>query len=314
MTTVARYARWVLSINLLVILWGAFVRASGSGAGCGSHWPLCNGVVLPQSPAVATVIEFVHRVSSGVALAGVVALVIAARRALPPRAPARVAAHAALLLILSEALVGAGLVLFEMVARNASVARGYWMSAHLVNTFLLLGALALTWWFAAGHAAPRLRGSGWAGAVAAALILVALVLGVSGAITALGDTLFPPATLREGMAQDVDPTAHLFVRLRVWHPALALVFALVSIPVTRTISARAHDAAAARMATTFSLLVVAQLGLGAANLLTRAPIALQLSHLLLADLVWITLVLCLCSALASTPAAAPARIDAQAPG
>jgi heme A synthase len=314
MTTVARYARWVLSINLLVILWGAFVRASGSGAGCGSHWPLCNGVVLPRSPALATVIEFVHRVSSGVALVCVVALVIAARRAFPPRAPARLAAHAALVLIVSEALVGAGLVLFEMVAHDARVARGYWMSAHLVNTFLLLAALALTWWFAAGHPAPRLRGTGLTGAVAAALILVALVLGVSGAITALGDTLFPPSTLREGMAQDIDAAAHLFVRLRVWHPALAVVFALVSVPVTRALAGRAGDAAAWRMATTFSLLVVAQLALGAANLLTLAPIALQLAHLLLADLVWIALVLCLCASLASAPHAAAARIDAKAPG
>jgi heme A synthase len=299
MTRFARYAWWVLGINLLVILWGAFVRASGSGAGCGSHWPLCNGVVLPRAPAVATMIEFTHRATSGAALVCVLLLVVASRRVFRPGAPARRAAHAAMLLIITEALVGAGLVLFEMVAHNASVARGWWMSAHLVNTFLLLASLALTAWFAGGAPPPRLRGSGFTGVAMLALVLFALVLGVSGAITALGDTLFPAGSLREGLAQDLDASAHLFVRLRVWHPVLAIAFGVTAALGTRLLAGRAGDSAALRFANICGALIIAQLLVGAANLFALAPIALQLVHLLLADLVWIALVLCLCAASAA---------------
>ena len=148
----AAYAWCVLAFNILVVLWGAYVRASGSGAGCGSHWPLCNGEVVPRSPALATIIEFTHRVTSGLALALVAGLVAWAFRAFPRRHPARLGAVLSLAFILSEALIGAGLVLFEHVAKNASTARAWSLSAHLVNTLTLLACLALTAWWASGGA------------------------------------------------------------------------------------------------------------------------------------------------------------------
>lgn len=291
MTRFARYAWWVLAFNLLVILWGAFVRASGSGAGCGAHWPLCNGVVVPHAPALSTVIELAHRLTSAAALASVVALLVFARRMFAAGTPVRRTAHAAMGLIVTEALVGAGLVLFEMVARNTSIARGWWISAHLVNTFLLLAALALTASLASGARAPHLRGSGLTGAACAALLLLALLLGVSGAITALGETLFPAASLREGMAQDGNASAHAFVRLRVWHPLLAVVFAGATLAITRALTPAVRDSSARRWANGCALLIGAQLVVGATNLLTLAPVPLQLVHLLLADAVWISLVL-----------------------
>ena len=300
MTRFARYAWWVLGINLLVILWGAFVRASGSGAGCGAHWPLCNGTVLPRAPAVATVIEFTHRLTSGVALVCVVILVLAARRTFLPGAPPRRAAHAAMLLIVTEALVGAGLVLFEMVAQDASTARGWWMSAHLINTFLLLAALAMTAHLAGGAPPPRIRTAGFAGAAALGLTLFALLVGVSGAITALGDTLFPAASLDAGMAQDRNAAAHLFLRLRIWHPIIAVTFGVTAGLGIRVLAARARSASAQRLANVCTVLIFTQIVVGAANMLTLAPIPLQLVHLLLADLVWIALVLCL-SVVLGTP-------------
>lgn len=118
----------VLVYNLGIILWGAFVRASGSGAGCGSHWPLCNGEVIPRSPTVQTLIEFSHRLTSGVALILVVALTVAAFRAFPKRHIVRRGALFSLFFMLTEALVGAGLVLFSLVADNASIARAMFMS------------------------------------------------------------------------------------------------------------------------------------------------------------------------------------------
>jgi heme A synthase len=74
LSTLARFAWGVLVYNLGVIVWGAYVRATRSGAGCGAHWPLCNGEVIPQSPDAAMLIEFSHRVTSGLALVSVVVL------------------------------------------------------------------------------------------------------------------------------------------------------------------------------------------------------------------------------------------------
>ncbi len=65
-----------LAYNVLVILWGAYVRISGSGAGCGAHWPLCDGQVIPRSFTLERVVEFSHRGSSGVS--GLLALAVVA--------------------------------------------------------------------------------------------------------------------------------------------------------------------------------------------------------------------------------------------
>src|SRR5262249_46447847 len=134
----ARYAAAVLAFNLVAILWGAYVRASGSGAGCGNHWPLCNGVVVPPAPAAATVIEFTHRALSGLDVLLVACLVFWAFRAFPRRHPVRFGAVLSAIFLATEALIGAALVKLEHVARNASVGRAYSLSGHLINTLTLL--------------------------------------------------------------------------------------------------------------------------------------------------------------------------------
>ena len=299
MTRFARYAWTVLGINLLVILWGAYVRASVSGAGCGAHWPLCNGVVIPQAPKLATIIEFAHRASSGLALLAVVVLAIWAQRVPAlPRAAKR-AAITSLVFICSEAAVGAGLVIFKMVARNESIARGWWISAHLTNTFLLLASLALTAWYSSGAPAPRRPVSRTVLVACLAMLAAALLLGVSGAITALGDTLFPAVSLRDGMTQDSNSSAHLFLRLRVWHPVLAVLFAIGAAITARAIAARLEGDLTATLARAVAAILALQVAIGAANLLLLAPVWLQIVHLLIADAVWIGLVLFTAAALSS---------------
>src|SRR5688572_10806452 len=150
-TRLTRFAWGVLAYNVAVIAWGAYVRATGSGAGCGNHWPLCNGEVVPRAPELATVIEFSHRVTSGLSLIAIAVLVGWIFRACRPGHPARVGAVLSGVLILTEAGVGAGLVLFQLVADNATMARAMFIAVHLLNTFLLLGALTLTaWWVSVG--------------------------------------------------------------------------------------------------------------------------------------------------------------------
>lgn len=291
----ARYAWTVLGANLLVILWGAFVRASGSGAGCGSHWPLCNGEVVPRSPALATWIEFGHRVTSGAVLVLVAGLVVGAWRRFPRGSAVRRGAALGGLLLLSEAAIGAGLVLLRHVADDASLARGFWVSLHLVNTNLLIAALALTAAWASGLALPaadlRRDRLAWLALALAA----ALLLGVSGAVTALGDTLFPAASWSAGEAETFSETAHIFLRLRVWHPVLALLAAAAA-------AVAAWKAAPAgplsrRLAVALVALYGAQLALGLANARLLAPIPLQIAHLLLADVIWLALVLLAAAAL-----------------
>jgi heme A synthase len=74
--SVGRFAWFVVVYNIAVILWGAYVRATGSGAGCGSHWPLCNGALFPATANTQTTIEFTHRVTSAVSLVLVAILLI----------------------------------------------------------------------------------------------------------------------------------------------------------------------------------------------------------------------------------------------
>ncbi len=284
-----RYASTTLGVNLAVILWGAFVRATGSGAGCGRHWPLCNGVMLPRSPTANTLIELAHRASSGAALLLVIGLVWWSRRGFPSGHRARKAAAWSLGFIVAEALIGAGLVLLELVARNDSLARAGYLAAHLLNTFLLLGALALTVAWSDGDPRPLVWRGSAAGWLEAGLGAV-LVVGMTGAIAALGDTLFPSSSLAAGFRADASPTAHLLVRLRVFHPLLAILTGLyLSVMVWRVARARV-DVLESRWSRRVPGLVLLQFGLGFTNLVLLAPIGLQLAHLLVADLLWIALV------------------------
>jgi heme A synthase len=293
----AKYLWFTLAFNLLVIVWGAYVRASGSGAGCGSHWPLCNGEVIPDSPTVKTVVELSHRLSSGLALLLVAGALIWAFRAYAPKHRLRRYAAAAMFFMLMEAAIGAGLVLFEMVAENRSIARALWMSAHLINTFLLLGTLALMAWTAATGGRFDIRGQGSINWVFAAAIVATLILGVSGAVSALGATLFPVTSLAEGLKQDLAPTAHVLIRLRFFHPIIAVGVGGFLILTAFFARSRRSGDGVKRWSSALIALVLVQLGAGAVNLLLHAPTWLQLVHLLLSDLVWIALALLGCSAL-----------------
>src|SRR5262245_31996342 len=293
----AKYAWFTLAISLLVIVWGAYVRASGSGAGCGSHWPLCNGEVIPGSPTVKTVVEYSHRLSSGLALLLAAGALVWAFRAFAPKHQLRRLSAAALFFMLMEAAIGAGLVLFEMVAENKSIARALWMSAHLVNTFLLTGTLAIMAWTATTGRRFNVRGQDSIEWVFAAAIVATLILGVSGAVSALGATLFPVTSLAEGYKQDLSPTAHILERLRIFHLPIAVGVSGLLILIAFFARSRRPGTDVKRCSAALIALVLVQLGAGAVNLLLHAPIWLQLVHLLLSDLVWIALALLGCAAL-----------------
>ena len=319
MNRLSRFAWIVVAWNLVVILWGAYVRASGSGAGCGQHWPLCNGEVVPRAPAIATLIELTHRVTSGLALLALLALVVAVWRSRPAGHPARRAAAWSMLFMLTEAGVGAGLVLFELVADNASLARALFMAVHLANTFLLLGAMTLTArWLDDGPVGVSLERRGGRAAIVGVLALGVLVVSVSGAVAALGDTLFPASSLAHALEQDLSPTSHVLLRLRMIHPTLAVIVALALIvvaprlPIDGDAPAGGGTGFLPEPGARVALLAGVQAALGALNVVLLAPIWLQLVHLLVADLLWIAVALLGAAVLAGRTPAHVAAVAAAA--
>ena len=295
----ATFAWFVVAYNLCVILWGAYVRASVSGNGCGSHWPLCNGQFVPATGQLKTLVEFTHRLTSGLSVVLLVVLVVWAIRAYPRGHRVRRTAALAVVFILMEALIGAGLVLFELVAENRSVARALFMSVHLLNTFVLLAVMALAAWWASGAPPVSLRRQGTVPHLFALGLAGTLLLAVSGAVAALGDTLFPARTLAEGFRQDLSPTAHFLLRLRVIHPALALAVGSYVVLTASYVSNFLRPCARVRHLTAVLVtLFLLQLGAGLLNVYLLAPVWLQLAHLLLADLLWLALVLTAAAALA----------------
>ncbi len=280
MSRLARYAWFVLVFNVVVILVGAVVRATGSGAGCGPSWPTCQGEVLPDLQG-ATAIEFTHRALSGIALILVFVLVALVWRRTPRGAPARAGALLSAVAIVGEALIGAAIVLAEWVADDASVARAVSVPLHLVNTLLLLAALALTAHWLAGGSRLDFRSNRLAlrWVILGGLALVAI--SASGAVTALADTLFPAADSATKLASE----AHFLTRLRVVHPILAVSAALVAWWVSgRGGRNRSHSAIV------IPSLVGAMLITGALNIFLGVPVWMQVVHLALADALWVAYV------------------------
>ncbi|GAB4573906.1 MAG: COX15/CtaA family protein [Anaerolineae bacterium] len=300
----ARYAWLVTGYNVLVILWGALVRATGSGAGCGNHWPACNGQIIPRPERIETLIEFSHRTSS--ALAGVLVLILLvwAWRGSLSRFTRRMALLSFVFIVV-EGGIGAALVRLELVADNASAARAAAIALHLVNTLILLAFLTLTAWSA--HTGQRLALRGHPARLLGLLALCVLgtaILSAAGAVTALGDTLFPPETLAQGIQQDFDPTANFLIRLRVIHPAIAILTSGLLIYTGQAMLS--HTPGARRGIIVLYAIIGLQLVGGFVNVALLAPVWMQLVHLLLADSLWIALIIVSAQALA-VPARAPAQ-------
>jgi cytochrome c oxidase assembly protein subunit 15 len=284
-----RFAWFYVGYLVAVILFGAWVRITGAGAGCGDHWPMCNGEVVPQAPGAKTIIEFTHRVTSGLCgLFGLALLVWVWRRA--GRGRAFYAALASLFFLLVEGFIGAVLVKKQLVVDDASVSRALVISIHLANTLLLTATTAAAARWSAPHGARAAAGSGpgfrWLGAALGALILA----NITGAITALGDTLFPvPPTLGAGLfariREDLTAGQHFLVQLRIVHPLVAAGTALFLLGVFAAL--RRQGTAQGRLLTWTAGVVLLQVSLGVMNIALAAPGWMQIVHLLVAQAIWI---------------------------
>ena len=299
----ASYAWFALLYNVVVIAWGVFLRASKSGDGCGQYWLTCHGEVIPSAPEFKTVIEFSHRVMSGIDLLVVIVLVIWAFRRYSKGNQIRKFAVVSLLFIITEALIGAGLVLTGNTADAITDTRPFWAIGHLINTFILLAALSLTAWTASGGSQIDVSRNKKALALMITAAFGILLIGSSGALAALSSTLFPVDTLAEGIRQDFSSASHLMLRLRISHPILSIIVSVFLVFLAGWLkSQRDENKLLNKLSTALTVLVIVQLVFGALTLITLAPIVMQLIHLLLADAVWIVFVL-ICAAFLGREAA-----------
>jgi cytochrome c oxidase assembly protein subunit 15 len=285
------FAWGVLVYFIIVFLGGTLVRATGAGAGCGDHWPLCNGTVVQHHPRLDTIIEFTHRIMSGFSLFAVLGLLAWTFAGTIRGHLARAAAVAAVAFTVIEAILGALLVKLGLTAQSQSPIRPAYLSLHLTNTLLLLAALTLT-----AHLLSRrkgyLRGSvrlvAPFGAVVA--VLVVMIVGVTGSLAALGDTLFPASSLGSALAQDFSTTSGWLVRWRWMHPTVAILAGLFLIWLLRHAVRNRANWDNRRLSTAIVLLLAVVYTLGVLDVVFLAPLWIQVAHLLAADTLWTSLV------------------------
>jgi cytochrome c oxidase assembly protein subunit 15 len=250
---------------------------------------LCNGTVLQASPTLHTMIEFTHRVSAGaIDSILVLALVIWTWRGTTHGHLARWAAGATIFLTITEGALGAVLVKFGLTAESRSPMRAPIEALHLSNTLLLLAALTL-----AAHLLGRRKGYLRRNVRLVApfvAVFVVMVVGVTGSLAALGDTLFPAASLGLALAQDFSATASWLLRWRWLHPAVA-VFAGIFLTWLLVRAVRQRIPWDNRRISTLILVLLAVVyTLGVLDVVLLAPLWIQIAHLLAADTLWASLV------------------------
>jgi heme A synthase len=300
---------------------GSLVRATGAGDGCGDSWPRCQGSLFPLEGGTETAIEFAHRAAT--AALGIVLLwfVFAAWRAGPGSAenlrefglwrslrawrspgPGRELRRAlgwVGIFFSGEVLIGAVLVLAGWVDTDASIGRTVVVPLHLVNTFLLVGAVVLVVHLANGGVWPNYDGRRRSNQLGLVIVGIMLLIAASGGLNALADTLFPPDTLLEGIREEFGPTAPFLVRLRILHPMLAIGGGLAVVMALRSPSFD-RSGAVRGLANLAAVVVGVEAVVGLVNVALLTPVEVQLIHLLIADVLWVVAVLAVIRVLAAS--------------
>jgi heme a synthase len=310
-TRFSKYAWFVVLYTIGVIVWGAVVRATGSGAGCGNHWPICNGEILPSIAQLETAVEFIHRVTSALCGVFIIIMLVWAYRQPHTRFTRRMAILS-FVFVLIEGAIGAALVRLELTANNVSTLRAVMIALHLINTLILLAFIALTAWGGAQKTQPRFVNRGLATPLMFIGIVGMSIMSAAGAVTALGDTLFLSGAI--GQVTE-DPYSHFLVQLRVIHPILAVVVSAYLFAVGGRFIQAAQKDSVRRLVYLMYGLIAFQMFIGVVNVAFLAPVAIQMLHLFLADVLWLTLVILSAEMLfetetTSVPAAQPVPVAA----
>ena len=273
------YAKAGLYLSILSILAGAFVRATGSGDGCGATWPTCKGRIIPSLSDTSELIEFSHRSVSGVLL--IVTLIIFAKtRKYQKDSLVRTVTNYLTFFVIFEALIGAVIVIFEWVGLNSSLPRIIAVPIHLVNTFGLLGCYAILYKILYENIEEITSMFNKNFIFISSLFLLS---GATGSIAALADVLFPSASFIEGFLADFDRTSEVLTRLRILHPivssALSIVLYVYSIRINKKYNIRVKP---------LQTLIFVAVFLGFLNVLSNIILPLSILHLAIADFLWIS--------------------------
>lgn len=291
LTPIARLSWLIVGLNLFVIVWGGFVSASGSGDGCGTSWPLCQQLAAAETRSWETFVEFFHRITSGLALIGILYLAWRIFRHYPPGHILRLGATYSVVFIITESLLGAALVIFKWVDTNESLARAFVQPIHLVNTFLLMASLGVTAWWASGNEPPQWSRNRKLLLALAGGLLGVVVVSSFGTIASLASTIFPSESFFEGVQKDFARNVHYLIRLRIWHPIIAAVVGGYLLYLGRLLEQWCPDERIAGLHQFIFTVFVIQFGMGALNAILLTPVWLQLLHLLGAHLLWLGMIL-----------------------
>ncbi len=276
---VESYAKAGLLLSIASILAGAFVRATGSGDGCGATWPTCKGKIIPALSDTSELIEFSHRSVSGVLL--VVTLIIFAKtRKFQKDSLVRIVTNYLTFFVIFEALIGAVIVIFEWVGLNSSLPRIIAVPIHLVNTFGLLGSYAILYKILQDDLQNIKNMFNKNFLLISSLFLLS---GATGSITALADVLFPSASFVEGFLADFDRTSEVLTRLRILHPIISSILSIV-LYVYATGIRKKYNVSVKPL----QILILIAVFLGVINVLSNIVLPLSILHLAIADFLWIS--------------------------
>lgn len=290
----ATFAWIVLIYNLLVVGFGVFLRAAGLGDGCGENWPLCTGEKNPVKGSFATLIESTHRISTTLVGLFAIIMVVWAFRYFAKGHPAKKMAVGFLVMTLFEGLVGRHLVVKGLVTDKDTVERAMWMMAHVVSIFLLLGFNVGAALSTSGIRPIQFRNQGVVGWLLGLGFFGTFLLGVSGAISAFGHQVRPDV---EGLSERLQTGAFWASKLAIAHPIGSASIGLFMFLMCGLIQHLRPDPFVKNACRTVIGLLALQMGVGLLNIFMSAPIFMQMIHLVLADLNWISLVVLATAAL-----------------
>lgn len=285
-------------LTVAVVIGGALVRATDSGAGCGESWPICGGQIIPEIGNYHTAIEVSHRLMTGLLGFGVIALYVLVRRDFDKDHRLRRAVVVGGILLIVESLLGASLVLFGWVEFDASIARLIVVPLHLINTFMLVGAFTVTVFFASGGKGFRIDLARTRDKLIVAGLGAILLIGATGALNALADTLIQSDALRQAEPGEFLVTEPVLRQVRAIHPFVAIVGGLAIYMLVRYLAA-GEETIVRRLALGIQGIVWLQFIVGLLNIALEVPLETQLIHLFVADLLWIGFVLIGCHLLAN---------------
>ncbi len=273
------YAKLGLFLSIVSILAGAFVRATGSGDGCGATWPTCKGRIIPALTDTSELIEFSHRSVSGFLL--IVTLIIFSKtRKLHKASLVKSVTNYLTFFVIFEAIIGAVIVLFEWVGLNSSLPRIIAVPIHLVNTFGLLGSYAILYKILEDDI-QEIKSIFNKNFILISFLF--LLSGATGSITALADVLFPSASFIEGFLADFDKTSEVLTRLRILHPIISTILSIVLYLYSTRINKK--YGVNVKLLKTFIIIAVS---LGVLNVLSNIVLPLSILHLAIADFLWIS--------------------------